>query len=234
MALPPFDFTLEPDEFAEEELASETEYIDKSLITDIIIKKCRFIASLCTIEYGDVSSFPGALLVFRFVFQPYEARFKAAIINLYFENTATVHALAPETIEGNKSEVVIRSKLNGQFSIGYPPVNISAGAEREVEHTKTSVMRIQGSGVDTDFVRWTLEENKEQKSGLPDCFMAAIVVRSQGEIKASLKIHATIARDWAIRKVVCSEEHRLVLDGKTRLGIRPEGIKIADNCFSQV
>jgi hypothetical protein len=233
MALPTFDFAFEPDVYAEEELSEipEAQYIDKSLITDINIKKCRLIVSLCSIEYGTASSSAAAFLVFRFVFQPFDARFNSAIFTLNFENNATVYALAPEYIEGNKSETVIRNKLNGQLTIGYSVVSASVGAERETEQTKPSKMHIQGSGVDTDLVRWTMEENKQQKSGLPDTFTGAIVVKSQGEIKATLNIHATIGKDWAFRKIVCSEERLLVLDGTTKLGTRPEGLQIAENCF---
>ena len=44
----------EPDIEAEEELADEKERIDKALITDDTIKKCRIIASVRSVEYGEI------------------------------------------------------------------------------------------------------------------------------------------------------------------------------------
>jgi hypothetical protein len=232
MTLPSFEFTFEPDIYAEEELAAETGYvIDKTLITDIEIKKCRIIASVCTVEYGTIDSQPGALLVFRFVFHPFGSRFKDATLIFSFDGNTVVRALGPESVKGNENEKTIRNKLHGEFSIGYPPINFTIGGERETEETAKSMMRIQGSGEDTPLVRWTMQENGQEKSGLPEKFIAAIILQAKGEIDVSIKIHATIGRSMGIRKICVDDNFKLGFDGKTKLGRRPEGMVVADNVF---
>ena len=233
MPLPDIEFLFEPDEFAEQELGDipPSQRIDKNLITDVTIRKCRLVVSVVAVEYGTVSSTPAALIILRFVFQPFEARFDSAILACCFDEHAIVTGLAPDFIEGEHSETAITNKLNGSLSIGHSIAKVNFEVARERERSRKYNMRIQGSGVDTDLVRWTMEENREQKRGLPGKFTGAIIVKAEGEINARLSVYATISKDWAIRKIVCAQEHVLHFDGRTRIGSKPEGLKIEDSLF---
>jgi len=233
MSIPEIEFLFEPDQFGEQELGdiAPSRRIDKNLITDVMIKKCRLIVSVVAVEYGAVSSTPAALFVLRFVFQPFGARFDSAILTCCFEEDATVTALAPDFIEGEHSETTIRNKLNGSLSIGYSVAQVNIGVDRERERSQKHKMRIQGTGVDTDLVRWTMEENPEQKSGLPEKFTGAIVVKAEGEIKVTLNVYATISKDWAMRKIVCAHEQVLHFDGRTKIGSKPDGLQIEGSLF---
>lgn len=148
-----WNLAFKPDEDAEEELADEPEPIDKALITDETIRKCRIIAAIRCIEYGAVElapgqSVPGMLLVLSLTFHPYESRVKEAYVELGF-NKAAIAVLQPESVDDSESEEIIRKKLHSEFSIGYPPAGVSAtlGGERETEKKKVSALRIRGSGI---------------------------------------------------------------------------------------
>jgi hypothetical protein len=47
------ELVFEPDQFAEEEL-DDVEDINKALISDATVRKCRFIASVRCVEYGKI------------------------------------------------------------------------------------------------------------------------------------------------------------------------------------
>lgn len=96
-----------------------------------MIKQCRIIASLRSIEYGEVEIAPGqtkqaALLAIDLVFQPFQSRVKEAQVELAFNNKATISVLQPDSVDDSESEEIIRRKLYGEFSIAYPPAGVDA------------------------------------------------------------------------------------------------------------
>ena len=138
MPLPEIEFLFGPDEFGEQELRDipPSQRIDKTLITDVTIEKCRLVVSIVAVEYGTVCSTPAALVVLRFVFQPFDA------MTCCFDEDAIVTGLAPDFIEGEHSKKAITNKLNGSLSIGHSiaQVNIEVGQERQ--HSRKCNMRI--------------------------------------------------------------------------------------------
>jgi hypothetical protein len=229
----------EPDEDAEEELAEEEEPIDKALITDNTIRKCRIIASVRSIEYGDIEIAPGqtkpaALLAIDFVFHPFESRVKEADVELAF-NKATVAVLQPESVDDSESEETIRHKLYGEFSIGYPPagVNVKAGSERETEQKKKFALRIRGSGNNTKRATWTLRENPQARDGIHLNFMAVVILKVDGGMEVDVEIRAKISPAvknlLGIRKIIAQQTKKF--DGKTLLGTRPQALDIKESLF---
>lgn len=230
----------EPNEDAEEELADEDEPIVKALITDETIRKCRIIASVRSIEYGEIEiapgqTVPGALLTINFVFHPFESRVKEADVELAFNNKATIAVLQPESIDDSESEETIRHKLYGEFSIGYPPAgaNAKAGNERETEQKKKFALRIRGSGSDTHRATWTLRENPQARDGIHLNFMAVIIVKADGEMEVDIEIRAKIGTTaknlLGIRKIITQETKKF--DGKNLLGTRPQALDIKESFF---
>jgi hypothetical protein len=230
----------EPDEDAEEELADEEEPIDKALITDNTIRKCRIIASIRSIEYGGIEIAPGqtkpaALLAIDFVFHPFESRVKEADVELAFNNKATIAVLQPESVDDSESEETVRHKLYGEFSIGYPPagVNAKAGSERETEQKKKFALRIRGSGNNTKRATWTLRENPQTRDGIHLSFMAVIILQVDGGIEVDVEIRAkigtTVKNLLGIRKIITQQTKKF--DGKTLLGTRPQALDIKESFF---
>ena len=197
--------------------------------------ECRMVISPCFVEYGTSAASPAALLVFRFAFHPFDARFCKALFTLSFELDVTVVALGPDWPEGNYSEVNIKNMLNGSLTLGFPGAGVNIGGTvgggKEKAHVKKSKWYIQGSGIDTDLVLWTMMENEQDKSGLPDKFIGAVVLQTEGEFKGTLKTHATIGGNGAIRKIVSEKEYPIQVDGKTKKGVRPPSIQIEKNYF---
>jgi hypothetical protein len=229
---PSLDLPFEPDVIAEEELADGDE-INKQLISDETIRQCRLLTSLRSAEYGIVSSSPGALLVFSFNFHPFETRFKNARIRLRFESEseAVVIALQPDYILDTDGETIVRSKLSGRFRIGYFPFEVVAGGEST--RTRKYAMQIDGSGVDSDAAVWTLQENPDQKQGIPLNLIAAVTLQAKGAISIDLDIRAKVGGVGAflsgIRKVIIQKSTRL--DGRTAIGSRPEGLEVSESAF---
>src|SRR6266487_5803703 len=105
--------TFEPDEDAEEELADDEEPVDKALVTDETIRKCRIVASVQSVEYGETEIAPGlktpaALLAINFAFHPFESRVKGADVELAFNN-ATIAVLQPKSVDDSESKETIRT-----------------------------------------------------------------------------------------------------------------------------
>jgi hypothetical protein len=234
-----WSLSFEPDEDAEEELADEPEPIDKALVTDETIRKCRIIAAVHCIEYGTVKlapgqSTPGMLLVLSLTFHPYESRVKEAFVELAF-NKAAITVLQPESVDDSESEEIIRKKLYGELSIGYPPagVNATLGGERETERKKVSALRIRGSGTHTHRATWTLKENPEAQGGIHLNFMAVAIMSVNGEMEVDVeiraKIGATVKNVLGIRKIITQQTKKF--DGKTFLGRRPETLEIHESAF---
>lgn len=230
----------EPDEDGEEELAPEEEPIDKALITDDTIRKCRIIASVRSIEYGEIEiapsrTKPGALLAIDFVFHPFEARVKEADVELDFNKEAIIAILQPESVDDSESEETIRHKLYGEFSIGYPPagVNATAGSERETERNKKFALRIRGSGNNTKRATWTLRENPQTRGGIHLNFRAVVILKVDGQIEVDVeiraKIGATVKNGLGIRKIITRKTKQF--DGKSFLGTRPQGLDIKESFF---
>lgn len=192
-------------------------------------KKGRLLASVPCIEYGKINSSPGALLVFEFIFHPNnKTRFEFAEIELAFEgNAEEVEALGPEYVAEDESHEIIRKTLHGEFNLGHPPVNIAVGAGQASEATQTYKMVIRGSGRSTKIARWTLNENRHQKTGIPYKFIAAIAVRVKGKFKINFKVNVRISGMWKIKQVLVEK----TFDGRTELGKRPNGMIIDENIF---
>jgi hypothetical protein len=176
----------EPDEDTEEELAGEEEPIGKALITDDTIRKCRIIASVRSIEYGEIEIAPGqtkagstARHQLRFS-HPFESRVKEADVEPAFNNKVTIAVLQPESIDDSESEETIRHKLYGEPSIGYPPagVNAKAGSERETEQKKKFASRTRGLG------------NNTERSKMPTfwCFFGGWPKRVAGQSRGPLRL----------------------------------------------
>ncbi|EON69910.1 hypothetical protein W97_09174 [Coniosporium apollinis CBS 100218] len=232
-----WDLTFTADEDAEEELADEPEPINKALITDETIKQCRIIASVRCVEYGMIGTAPGKmspalLLVFAFAFHPFSSRIKQADVDLQFDN-GIIAILQPETVDDSESELSVRNKLYGSFSIGHDPVHLDLGAERETERTIKFALRIRGSGRDTDVATWTLKENPQLKEGIHLGFTAVVILESEGEVNVNLEVRAKIGvtakNVLGIRKIITRKQKSF--DGKTALGIRPETLKIDEGIF---
>jgi len=223
-----FDVPFEPDIIAEEELADEDEQINKQLISDITIRRCRLLISLRSVEYGIVSSAPGALLVFSFNFHPFETRFKNARIRLRFESDSEVivTALQPDSIIGTEDETTIQSKLRGRFRLGYGPLELVA--EGELSGIRKYAMNILGTGVDSDAAVWTLQENHDQRHGIPLNLIAAVALRTRGGINIDLDIRAKLG-SLGIRKVIAQKS--IKLDGQSTLGRRPDDMEVSEEVF---
>ena len=230
----------EPDADAEEELANEEETVDEVLITDETIRQCRIIASLRTIEYGEVQTAPdqtnpAALLAIDFVFHPFQSRVKEAQVELAFDNKTTIFILQPDSIDDSESEEIIRHKLYGEFSFGYPPagVDAKAGTERETEKKKKFALRIRGSGNHTSRATWTLKENPEARGGIHLNFMAVVILKVEGEMELDVEIRAkigcTVKNLLGIRKIIARQTKKF--DGKSALGRRPEALEIKESLF---
>lgn len=234
-----WNLAFEPDEDAEEELADEPEPIDKALITDETIRKCRIIAAIRCIEYGTIElaagqSMPGMLLVLSLTFHPYESRMKEAYVELVF-NKAAIVVLQPESVDDSESEEIIRKKIHGEFSIGYPPggVGVTLGGERETERKKVSALRIRGSGSHTHRATWTLKENPEAQGGIHLNFLAVAIMTINGEMEVDVeigaKIGATLKNVLGIRKIITQQTKKF--DGKSFLGRRPQALDIHESAF---
>jgi hypothetical protein len=227
------DLPFEPDVIAEDELADEDEEINNRLISDETIRQCRLLISLRSAEYGIVSSSPGVLFFFSFDFHPFEARFKNARIRLRFESESevVVMALQPDCVLDTEGETIVQSKLSGRFRIGYFPFEIAAMGEST--RTRKHAMQINGSGVDSDAAVWTLQENRDQKQGIPRNLIAAVALQARGEISIDLDIRAKLGSVSAflpgIRKIIIQKSIRL--DGRTAMGSRPEGAVLNESTF---
>ncbi|KAH7322025.1 hypothetical protein BKA65DRAFT_92278 [Rhexocercosporidium sp. MPI-PUGE-AT-0058] len=236
-----WELAFEPDQDAEEELAGEEDgTVDKALITDETIRKCRILASVQSIEYGETEVTPGqtkpaALLVINFHFHPFESRVKGADVELAFNNKATIALLQPESINDSESEETIRHKLYAELSIGYPPagVDAKAGSERETERTKKFAERIRGSGISSSRATWTLRENPQARDGIHLRFVGVLVIKAEGELEVDVEIRATIGAKLddplGIRKIIATQTKKF--DGKSLLGRRPLALDIEEGLF---
>ena len=205
-SLPLLDDHFEPDILAEEELADEDEPINRQLISDETVRRCRLLTSLNSVEYGTVYSSPGALLVFSFTFHPFETRFKNARIKLRFdsESETNVVVLKPDHIVDTDSETT------------------------ELTSIQRDVMHIHGSGVNSDAALWTLEEDPNRKQGILLHFIAAVVLQARGKITIDLDIRAKVG-GLLIRKVRI--QNSVLLDGRKSLGNRPDELEVDRSTF---
>ncbi|PMD22221.1 hypothetical protein NA56DRAFT_748013 [Hyaloscypha hepaticicola] len=158
----------EPDEDGEEELAPEEEPIDKALITDDTIRKCRIIASVRSIEYGEIEiapsqTKPGALLAIDFQ----QLRF--------FNLRALMIPRAKKQFGINFTESSVSATL--------PPESATAGSERETERNKKFALRIRGSGNNTKRATWTLRENPQTRGGIHLNFRVVVILKVDGQIE---------------------------------------------------
>jgi len=236
-----WELAFEPDIEAEEELAAEADgKVDKALITDETIRKCRILASVQSIEYGETEvaprqTEPAALLVISFHFQPFVSRVKGADVELAFNNKANIALLQPESINDSESDETIRHKLYAELSLGYPPAGVEAktGSERETERKKKYAERIRGSGISTSRATWTLRENPQARDGIHLRFVGVLVIKVDGELEVDVEIRATIGArlddPLGIRKIIARQTKKF--DGKTFLGKRPSGLDIEDLNF---
>lgn len=239
-----WDLEFEPDEDAEEELGENLnvslhEYVDRALITDETVRKCRILAAVGCSEYGTTSvspaqDTPAMLLVINFTFHPFESRVKKAFVELSLAK-GSIALLQPESIDDSETTETIRKKLTGEIKLGYPPVGVQGGvgAERESETTTTSALRIRGSGAHTHRATWTLRENPRDRQGIHLNFTAVLIAAVQGEVEVDFEIRAKIGLTWgnsfAIRKIITRKT--IPFDGKTLLGFRPTTLDIHESCF---
>jgi hypothetical protein len=245
-----WDLKFQPDEDAEEELAppldfdfdpstGKTEYVDPALITDETVKKCRVLAAVHCIEYGTIlvspnQKTPAMLLVINFTFHPFESRVKRAFVELALAR-GSIMVLQPESVDDSETTETIRKKLTGEMKIGYPPAGVQGGvaAERETETTKSSALRIRGSGAHTHRATWTLKENPEDKKGIHLNFTGIVVAAVQGETEVDFEIRAklghSLSTDWGIRHIIT--RRTIKIDGKKLLGVRPTTLDIHESYF---
>lgn len=225
------DLVFEPDQFAEEEL-DDAEEVNKALISDATIRKCRFIASVRCVEYGKIGLDQGMLLVFAFVFHPVESRVKQADIELRFNN-GVITMLQPQEIDDRESEVTISNILEGHFDMSHPPVALGMSAARETEKKKGYTRSIRGSGIDTELAVWTLRENSDQKGGVHLNFAAAIILKAKGEVDVEFEVRAQLGASLkdplGIRKII--SRNSMKFDGMTNRGRRPESLTTTDDDF---
>ena len=225
------ELLFEPDQFAEEEL-DESEEINKALITDATVRKCRFIASVRCVEYGKIGAANGMLLIFAFVFHPVESRVKEADIDLRFDK-CIIATLQPQEVDDRESEVIVRNKLEGHFDMSHPPVALGVTGARETEKKKGFSRSIRGSGIDTSLAVWTLRENSDQKGGVHLNFIAAIILKGKGEVGVDVEVRAQLGAGLkdplGIRKIICRKSMKF--DGKTSQGRRPESLTTTQDVF---
>jgi hypothetical protein len=228
----------EPDE------ALETRYpvgedgpVDKNLITDATVKKCRVLATIRCIEYGTTLEAPGLpvpamLLVTSFTFHPFESRVIRADVELSF-SAGSIALLQPESIYDSETIEIIHKKLSGAFRMGYPPAGLDIAGERESEMEKKYELRILGSGSNTQSAIWTLEENPRDKKGIHLNFISVVVLKAQGDIEMDIKIQGklglTLKNVLGIRRITTGKRKRF--DGNTLLGIRPADLHIHEDFF---
>jgi len=231
--------TFEPDEDAEEELDGEkgVEKIDKALITDETIRKCRILVATRCIEYGTVlvapkEEVPAMLFVAYFTFHPYKSRVKEAKVELAF-NKGSVAILQPESIDDNETEIIITKKLAGELKVGYDAVTAGISGERQSEEKKKSALRIRGSGANTARAEWTLSENPDDQKGIHLNFTTILIAKTQGEVEVDVevraKLGATLDNPFGIRKIITRKTE--YFDGKSLLGFRPEKLEINEKYF---
>jgi hypothetical protein len=195
--------------------------INKEVISDAAVAQCHFSVRTLLVKYGFYKDESACLLGFEFVFHPYMTRFKRAKIDIEFDATAAggnkpkIALLYPHEVRGQVTEETIKRALSGEVTIGYEPyASITGNISQETEGKKQYYMKLTGSRLGSNGVRWTLEENPDQKDGIPTRFVGFIVVSSSGPFGAEFDVDATIGRyqqSIATAQVMVDYIRRLVL-----------------------
>jgi hypothetical protein len=177
--------------------------INKEVITDSQVAQCSCTARTLLVEHGTYKGSKACLLGFKFTFHSYLTRYKHAKIDIEFTSTSDepenqefkIVLLYPQEIVGQLSEEKVKKALSGQVTIGYDPyASATVNTSEEKEGVLKHYMSIKGSVIGTNEVRWTLEENTQQKNGIPLQFIGYIIVVYPGPFQAELDIDATIGR----------------------------------------
>ncbi|KAK5708853.1 hypothetical protein LTR17_020300 [Elasticomyces elasticus] len=209
MAIEDFQLYFEPDPTENTLLAGPEPGIEinRDVISDATVAKCHFSVRTLVVKYGLYKSELACLLGFEFVFHPYMTRFKRAKIDIEFE------------VKGQVTEETIKRALSGEVTIGCEPYASTTGnISHKREGKKQYYMKLTGSRLGSDGVRWTLEENQDQKDGIPTRFVGFIVVSSSGPFEANFDVEATIGRyqqSMATAQVMMDYIRRLVLRQQT-------------------
>ncbi|KAK4913675.1 hypothetical protein LTR49_018009 [Elasticomyces elasticus] len=227
MATEDFQLYFEPDPTENTLLAGPEPGIEinREVISDATVAKCHFSVRTLVVKYGLYKSESACLLGFEFVFHPYMTRFKRAKIDIEFGapaaggNKPKTVLLYPHEVKGQVTEETIRRALSGEVTIGCEPyASITGNISHEREGKKQYYMKLTGSRLGSDGVRWTLEENQDQKDGIPTRFVGFIVVSSSGPFEANFDVEATIGRyqqSMATAQVMMDYVRRLVLRQQT-------------------
>jgi hypothetical protein len=117
--------------------------------------------------------------------------------------------------------------LHREFNLGHPLVDISVGGTQASEVTRTHRMVIQGSGQFTYNVKWTLNKNRSQGTGIPHKFIAAIAVRVEGIFKINFEVNVCVSGMGKIKPVLVKR----TFDRRTEWGKRPIRMIIDENVF---
>ncbi|KAH8745230.1 hypothetical protein BGZ57DRAFT_862545 [Hyaloscypha finlandica] len=158
--------------------------VNNEVITDGWVAKCRFDSRTVLVDYGNYDNHAACLVGFEFTFHPYQTRFQSAEINVAFVSA---------DVENPNSEKVVKDALEGAVKIGYQDLAvIQATASRATEKVTGKYMEILGSRVGKNGVRWTLEENSNQKDGLPRSLIGYVVLAYSGPFEAKVKVTAKV------------------------------------------
>lgn len=175
--------------------------INKEVVSDAAVAQCHFSVRTLLVKYGLYKDESACLLGFEFVFHPYKTRFKRAKIDIEFDtsdaggNGPKIVLLYPHEVEGQVTEEAIKKALSGEVTIGYEPyASITGNISQETESKKHYYMRLIGSRLGSNGVRWTMEENQDQKDGIPVRFVGFVVISSSGPFEAEFDVDATIGR----------------------------------------
>ncbi|KZV89542.1 hypothetical protein EXIGLDRAFT_721235 [Exidia glandulosa HHB12029] len=246
------DTCFDPDVQQEDQLLAVVG-VDKRVITDQTIRECRILATVQAVRFGRLTrkeDAPGCMLVFVFRFAPFQTRFRNASIDIIFEpidddddddsGLPVIEALGPERIVGDVGETYVRTSLEGAFSLGATFGQISTTplqltARRETERLVSDSLKIVGTGLHTQRARFTLEENATARSGIPDAFIATVILNYGRPFRMRFIIKASVAHDAVVRYVLAKwtsrvEVHTMLVKNQKDMGELPAALHV-DSSF---
>jgi hypothetical protein len=92
--------------------------------------------------------------------------------------------------------------------MSHPPVALGASAARETEKKKGYNRSIRGSGLETELAMWTLRENSDQKGGVHLNFIAAMILKAEGEVQVEVEVRAQLGASLKDPLGMYSEDHK--------------------------
>jgi hypothetical protein len=92
--------------------------------------------------------------------------------------------------------------------MSHPPVALGASAARETEKKKGYNRSIRGSGLEIELAMWTLRENSDQKGGVHLNFIAAMILKAEGEVQVEVEVRAQLGASLKDPLGMYSEDHK--------------------------